>query len=120
MSQTQTNKIATIEDKIAQLENQKKQLIQKQKEADRKARTKRLCSRMGHIESVLPDTINLTEEQFKAFIKRTLQGDFARKAMQQAKTLSSTQTANTKPQSEPQQRAPAAPPNEGGNTRSGV
>ena len=104
MSQTQTNKIANIEDKIAQLENQRKQLIQKQKTAERKARTKRLCQRMGLFESMLPDSISLTDEQFKAFLEKTTANDFGRRTLAKLTT----------------QGAPAAPSNEGGNTRSGV
>ena len=43
-------------------------LIQEQKEQEHKDRTSRLCKRMGFIEKLLPDTIPLTEEQFKIFV----------------------------------------------------
>ena len=76
-----TTKITAIEDKIRQLENQRKQEIQKLKEAERKARTKRLCNRHGLLESMLPDTIRLTDEQYTAFLKKTLGGDFAKKIL---------------------------------------
>ena len=116
---TKLNKLDTINAKIAQLENQRKQEIQKQKQAERKARTKHLCSRMGHIESVLPDTINLTDEQFQVFIKRTLQNDHARKMLCQTQALASGENTAKSPQNEPRQSITAAPSSEGGAARSG-
>ena len=56
-------------------ENKKKRLIQEQKEQERKDRTNRLCKRMGFIEKLLPDTIPLTEEQFKTFVEQTIATD---------------------------------------------
>ena len=47
-------------------------MIQEQKEQERKDRTNRLCKRMGFIEKPLPDTIPLTEEQFKTFVEQTI------------------------------------------------
>jgi len=46
-----------------------KQLEKQQAERDRKDRNHRLCKRHGFIESILPDIINLTEEQFQSFVK---------------------------------------------------
>ena len=63
---------SSIEEEIKQLENKKKRLIQEQKEQERKDRTNRLCKRMGFIEKLLPDTIPLTEEQFKTFVEQTV------------------------------------------------
>ena len=73
MAKTKIEKIASIEEEIRQLENKKKRLIQEQKEQERKDRTNRLCKRMGLIEKLLPDTIPLTEEQFKTFVEQTAQ-----------------------------------------------
>jgi len=70
MAKTKIEKIASIEEEIKQLENKKKRLIQEQKEQERKDRTNRLCKRMGFIEKLLPDTIPLTEEQFKTFVEQ--------------------------------------------------
>ena len=58
-----------------------KQLVQKQKADERKARTKRLCSRAGLLESMLPDTIALTDEQFKSFLERTTANEFGRRML---------------------------------------
>ena len=81
MAKTKIEKIASIEEEIKQLENKKKRLIQEQKEQERKDRTNRLCKRMGFIEKLLPDTIPLTEEQFKTFVEQTIATDHARRIL---------------------------------------
>ena len=78
MAKTKIEKIASIEEEIRQLENKKKRLIQEQKEQERKDRTNRLCKRMGLFEKLLPDTIPLTEEQFKTFLEQTIATDHSR------------------------------------------
>ena len=81
MAKTKQEKIASIEEQISQLENQKKQLIQKQKEQERKERTHRLCKRGGLWESLVPDTIALTDEQFKIFLEKTITTEYARRIL---------------------------------------
>ena len=63
------------------LTNKKKRLIQEQKEQERKDRTNRLCKRMGFIEKLLPDTIPLTEEQFKTFVEQTIATEHSRRIL---------------------------------------
>jgi len=55
--------------KIQEEQKRFKQLEKQQAERDRKDRNHRLCKRHGFIESLLPDIINLTQEQFEAFVK---------------------------------------------------
>lgn len=81
MAKTKTEKITSIEEEIRQLENKRRQLVQEQKTQERKDRTKRLCRRMGLFESLLPDTIPLTDEQFKAFLEKTVATDQARRLL---------------------------------------
>ncbi len=81
MTKTKTEKIASIEEQIAQLENQKKRLMQQEKEQERKDRTKRLCKRMGLFESLLPDSIPLTDEQFKTFLEKTVTTEHSRRIL---------------------------------------
>lgn len=81
MAKTKTEKIASLETEIQQLENKRKQLIQAQKKEERNARTKRLCKRMGLFESMLPDTITLTEEQFKTFLEKTVAAEHSRRIL---------------------------------------
>jgi hypothetical protein len=72
MARTTSDRIAAIELEMEQLANQRKELLQKQKEADNKARTNRLCKRAGLLESMLPDTIKLTAENFKTLLEMTI------------------------------------------------
>ena len=111
MAKTTSEKISSIETEIQQLENQRKKLIQQQKEQDRKDRTRRLCKRAGLLESLLPDTISLTDEQFKIFLEKTLLTDFTRRALgniaAQAAATAAPQSAGSAAQGN---TAPAAKP----------
>jgi chromosome segregation ATPase len=78
---TRNDQIAAIELEMGQLEAQKKKLLAEQKEADQKARTNRLCKRHGLFESMLPDAITLTEDNFKAFLQKTVANDYWRKML---------------------------------------
>ena len=81
MAKTKAEKITSIEEEIRQLENRRRQLVQEQKAQERRDRTKRLCRRMGLFESLVPDTILLTEEQFKTFLEKTIMTDLARRIL---------------------------------------
>ncbi len=72
---------SSIEEEIRQLENKRKRLIQEQKEQERKDRTNRLCKRMGLFEKLLPDSITLTEEQFKTFLEKTVAAEHGRRLL---------------------------------------
>ena len=78
MAKTKAEKIADIEMQMAQLENQRKKLIQQQKQQERTDRKKRHCKRMGLFESLLPETIQLTDEQFKSFLEQTVATEHSR------------------------------------------
>jgi hypothetical protein len=81
MAKTRIEKIAGIDEEIVQLLAQKKNLLQEQKEVERKERTNRLCKRAGHLESLLPDTIRLTNERFNEFLSKTVVTDFAKRIL---------------------------------------
>ena len=68
MSKTKLERVEIIDEEIAQLLNRRKELMQQHREQERKERTKRLCRRMGLFESLVPDSIPLTEEQFRTFL----------------------------------------------------
>lgn len=70
MAKTKAEKIAAIELQMTQLKNQRKKLIQEKKQQERKERTKRLCKRMGLFESMLPESLSLTDEQFQRFLEK--------------------------------------------------
>lgn len=81
MAQSKLTKIASIEQEIKQLKERQKQLLQQHNLQERKDRTKRLCRRMGLFESLLPDTIMLTDEQFKIFLEKTVLTESAQKML---------------------------------------
>jgi hypothetical protein len=81
MPKTRKDRIAGIELELERLESQRKQLVAQEREAERKARTGRLCRRMGLLESMMPDTIQLDDERFKAFLHKTVNNDFGKKAL---------------------------------------
>ena len=81
MAKTKSERIDHIQEQIAQLENQRKRLIQQEKERERKDRTKRLCRRAGLLESLLPETITLTDEQFKTFLEKTVLSDYSHRIL---------------------------------------
>lgn len=85
MAKTTTEKIENLQEQIEQLENQRKRLLQQQKEQERKDRTKRLCKRAGLLESMLPETIPLTDEQFKILLEKTLLTDSTRRILSELK-----------------------------------
>ena len=85
MAKTTVEKITSVEEQIKQLENRKKQLLQRQKTQERKTRDHRLCKRGAYLESILPDTISLTDEQFYQFINKTLKTDYAHRILDSLK-----------------------------------
>ena len=73
-----SEKMAKLQADLENLQNRKRQLQKQQSNEERKARTKRLCSRAGLLESMLPETITLTDEQFKSFLEKTVANNFGR------------------------------------------
>jgi len=78
---TLDQQILETESKIKQEENRLKELRNKQKDKERKERNHRLCKRMGIIEKYMPDTIQLTEEQFIAFIEEAVANDYGKRKL---------------------------------------
>ncbi|MDR2568807.1 MAG: DUF3847 domain-containing protein [Oscillospiraceae bacterium] len=70
VKRTRSERISAKREQIIQMQNDLKRLESEDKAAERKARTKRLCRRGGFLESVLPDTIILSDERFEAFVKK--------------------------------------------------
>lgn len=65
-------RIEAKQDEVRQLEAQIKQLIQQQRTQERKNRNHRLCKRGGLVEKLLPDLVNLSDEQFETFVDKVL------------------------------------------------
>ena len=81
MAKTRLEKIAELEEKIVQIRNQQKQERQKHNKEERNARTRRLCSRHGLLEKMLPEIVAATDEQFQAFLEKTVANDFGRRTL---------------------------------------
>ena len=81
MAMTRAEKIEGLKEEITQHQNQIKRLLQAQRAQDRKDRTRRLCERMGLFESMLPDTITLTADHFKAFLEKAILTEQSRRIL---------------------------------------
>ena len=71
-------KIESLNKEIEALQKEHNDLLKLYKEQEQKERTRRLCSRGGYLESRLPETIALTDNQYKVLLERTLFSDKAR------------------------------------------
>ena len=96
MAKTNIEKIGGIDEKMAQLAEQKKRLLQQERERERKAKNNRFTKRHGLLESMLPEVINLTDEQYKTFLIKHIANEYGRK------TLASIMTQGTKTVAEKQ------------------
>ena len=81
MAKTRLEKIAELETQIEQIRIRQRQERQKHNKAERTARTRRLCERMGLIESMLPDTIPLTADNFKIYLEKTITTEQSRRIL---------------------------------------
>ena len=81
MAKNRMEKIAGYEDKISKLKEQMKTEMQKQKKDERNNRTKRLCTRHGLMEKLMPDLINITDEQFETFVKTGINTSYGKKRL---------------------------------------
>jgi len=78
---TTAEKIEAARIEKAQMEAEIKRLMQQQKAEERKARTKRLIERGAIVESLIHNADALTNEQFKAFLEKTVTSNYAVKAL---------------------------------------
>ena len=65
------------------MQNELKRLEKEEKEAERRARTKRLCRRAGFIESLMPDTIILSDDRFERFAKKHFANNYGVKILKE-------------------------------------
>lgn len=72
METTKKEQMTQTQQEIRQLKNKGNLMLQQYNALERKARTRRFCTRAGYIESVLPETAMLTDEQYRNLINRTL------------------------------------------------
>jgi len=84
------------EEQIKQLQNECKLLIQKERKEKNQARTKRLCTRGGAIEKLLPELATFTDEQFDIFVKKVIL------SAQTKRIIAEIAAVNPEPPAEPQ------------------
>jgi len=124
MAMTRLEKIASYDEQIAQIKNKQKAERQKHNREERAARTRRLCSRHGLLESMMPELIPITEEQYKAFLEKALTNAYGRDILnkiiaQGAKNGTPKAPAGETPQTETPTAKPTATDQNGGNPPSG-
>ena len=71
-------KVETLDEQIAKLQEQRKQELQKHRQEERKEQDKRRRTRGEILEKLMPDIVNLTIEEFTAFINKTTANTFGR------------------------------------------
>jgi len=99
--QNLNSKIEKAQAEMKQKENYLKELKQKQKDAEKKQRNHRLCKRMGMFESIMPDTITLTDDQFYSFLEKAVANDYGKRTLA---TIKSQGEKSQAPASEKRQR----------------
>ena len=104
---TTAEKIEVARLEKAQADARIKKLLKEQRKTDRKARDNRIYKRGGLIESLLPDTINLTDEQFHSFMHMTIANKFGKDKLEQIIAEGEKKAATQKPA---QEEAAAKPP----------
>ena len=95
MAKTGLEKIADYEEQIIQIRNKQKQERQKLSVEERNARTRRLCSRHGLLEKMMPEIVTIADEQYKAFLENAVTNSYGRDILN--KIISQT-TATPTPQ----------------------
>ena len=86
-----------------QKDNRLKELQQQLKSVEKKERNHRLCKRMGMFESLMPDTITLTDDQFYSFLEKAVANDYGKRTLATiiAQGEKSQAPTSEKPQSKP-------------------
>jgi len=70
---------------MEQIQNEMKRLQRQHRAEERKARDRRIFKRGAHLESLLPDTIGLSDVRFFTFLERTVANKFGRDALDKLK-----------------------------------
>ena len=75
---TTSERIDAQKERMEQMQNEMKRLKRVQNKEERKRRDRRIYTRGGHMESILPDTIVLSDARFFTFLERTVANKFGR------------------------------------------
>jgi len=101
--------IAEAQEKIKQEQNSLKKLQKKQTEQNNKARNHRLCKRHGLLESILPDTIELTDKQFEDFVRHHIANSHGRNKLAEMVAQGAEDTTPKNEETTGQPASPATP-----------
>ena len=96
MAKNRQDKIDKLEAQIAKQQNQIKLEKKKQNEEIRKAKIKRQITRHGFLESMLPETIELSDEQYKFFLEKHVANNYGRKILASILSPQGDKTADEK------------------------
>jgi len=107
MPKTTAEKIAITREKMKHLQNEEKRLLQKERADERKARTRRFCSRHGLLEKVMPDLAAITDEQYETFIRKGVNTSYGQKIL--AEIVGSTGATTAQQTSEAAAQSNPAP-----------
>jgi hypothetical protein len=119
MAKSRTEKIASYDEQIAALQKKRTEEFDKQKQEEKDEREKRQKKRGEILEKLIPETVNLTIEQFTTLINRTTANHFGRDKLAEilkengVKPKPQAPPAPTSPTNEkPTPQPPQTPPNE--------
>jgi len=99
MAKTRLEKIANYDEQIAQIKNKQKMERQMHSKEERAKRTRRLCSRHGLLESMLPEIAGITDEQYKSIIKKAVDSKFFRQLLDEMTAMAEDIVSDEKEQS---------------------
>jgi len=103
MAKSRTEKIASYDEQIANLQKKRTEELDKQKQEEKDEREKRQRKRGEILEKLIPETVNLTIEQFTTLLNKTTANPFGRDKL--AEILKENEV-KPKPQTAP----PSSPP----------
>ena len=106
MAKSRTEKIASYDEQIAALQKKRSEELDKQKQEEKDEREKRQRKRGEILEKLIPETVNLTVEQFTALLNKTTANSFGRDKLAEILKASEAKpnpqtTSATPPQSPP-------------------
>jgi len=78
---TTTERINDQKAKMEQMQKEMQLLKRRHNAEERKKRNHRISHRGAHMESILPDTIKLSDGRFYTFLEKTVGNDFGRRAL---------------------------------------
>ena len=104
MTKSRIEKIASYDEQIAKLQEKRNTELEKQKQEEKDATEKRQRKRGEILEKLIPETVNLTIEQFTTLISKTTANSFGRdklaEILKDSKAKSKPQTTPTPPTNE--------------------